>query len=106
MTDDLDAVFKALADQSRRHLLDRLRINDGQTLTALCEDLAMSRQAVTQHIAVLKAANLVIIIRKGREKLHYLNALPIQQISARWIERFELPRLRALLKLRQRLEGG
>ena len=101
----MDKVFKALADPTRRRLLDRLHSHDGQTLTALCGDLEMSRQAVTQHLAVLEAANLVVAIKEGREKLHHLNPIPIQEISARWIEKFERPRLRALLRLKDRLEG-
>jgi DNA-binding transcriptional ArsR family regulator len=105
MTDDMDKVFKALADPTRRRLLDRLRRHDGQSLNALCADLRMSRQAVTQHLAVLEAANLVVAVRQGRERLHHLNPIPIQQIAARWIEKFERPRLRALLNLKNHLEG-
>jgi DNA-binding transcriptional ArsR family regulator len=106
MADDMDAVFKALADRSRRRLLDRLHIDDGLSLNALCEDMEMSRQAVTQHIAVLEAANLVVAVKQGRERLHYLNPIPIQQISQRWLEKFERPRLRALLNLKSELEGA
>ncbi|HZZ35610.1 MAG TPA: metalloregulator ArsR/SmtB family transcription factor [Caulobacteraceae bacterium] len=105
MADDMDKVFKALADRSRRHLLDRLHTHDGQTLNALCADLEMSRQAVTQHLAVLEAANLVVAIKEGREKLHFLNPIPIQEIYARWIEKYERPRLKALIRLKDRLEG-
>jgi DNA-binding transcriptional ArsR family regulator len=105
MAEDADEVFKALADPSRRQLLDRLFARDGQTLGALCETLAMSRQGVSQHLAVLEAANLVVSVRQGREKRHYLNPVPIQEISRRWIEKFEHPRLNALLDLKARLEG-
>ena len=102
--DDLDKVFKALADASRRKLLDRLHANNGQTLSELCTDLDMTRQAVTQHLAVLEAANLVAVIWRGREKLHYLNPVPLQEIYARWIEKFERQRLKALRDLKTRLE--
>jgi DNA-binding transcriptional ArsR family regulator len=105
VADDRDKVFKALADPTRRRLLDRLHTHDGQTLTALCEDLQMTRQAVTQHLAVLEAANLVVARKEGRERLHHLNPVPIQQVAARWIEKFEHPRLRALIRLKDRLEG-
>jgi DNA-binding transcriptional ArsR family regulator len=105
MTDHMDRVFKALADPTRRRLLDRLQDHDGQSLNALCADLKMSRQAVTQHLAVLEAANLVVAVREGRERLHHLNPIPIQEIAARWIEKFERPRLRALINLKTRLEG-
>jgi DNA-binding transcriptional ArsR family regulator len=98
-------VFKALADSSRRLLLDRLYARNGQTLTELCEDLDMTRQAVTQHLDVLEAANLVTTIWRGREKLHYLNPVPLQEIYERWIRKFESQRLSALLKLKKRLEG-
>jgi DNA-binding transcriptional ArsR family regulator len=104
MRDEHERVFKALADASRRLLLDRLYANNGQTLTELCEHLEMTRQAVTQHLEVLEAANLVTVWR-GREKLHYLNPVPLQQIYERWIRKFEKPRLSALLKLKKRLEG-
>ena len=105
MRDEHDRVFKALADASRRLLLDRLYANNGQTLTELCEHLEMTRQAVTQHLEVLEAANLVTTVWRGREKLHYLNPVPLQQIYERWIRKFEKPRLSALLKLKKRLEG-
>lgn len=100
-----DNVFKALADSSRRLLLDRLYANNGQTLSELCEDLDMTRQAVTQHLAVLEAANLVSTEWRGREKLHYLNPVPLQEIYERWISKFERPRLSALHKLKKRIEG-
>jgi DNA-binding transcriptional ArsR family regulator len=105
MTDDMDRVFKALADGSRRRLLDLLHADQGQTLGALAGRLDMTRQAVSQHLAVLEAANLVATIRRGREKLHYLNPVPIHDIHARWIAKFERPRLDALAALKQRLEG-
>jgi DNA-binding transcriptional ArsR family regulator len=105
MRDEHDRVFKALADASRRLLLDRLYANNGQTLTELCEHLEMTRQAVTQHLEVLEAAKLVTTVWRGREKLHYLNPVPLQQIYERWIRKFETPRLSALLKLKKRLEG-
>ncbi len=100
----MDGVFKALADVSRRELMDRLYADNGQTLGELCRGLAMSRQAVTKHLAVLEAANLVVTIRRGREKLHYLNPVPITEISGRWIGKFERRRLKALHELKQRLE--
>ena len=105
MTDDMDRVFKALADASRRQLLDLLHAGQGQTLGALAARLDMTRQAVSQHLAVLEAANLVATVRRGREKLHYLNPVPIHEIHARWIAKFERPRLDALADLKQRLEG-
>jgi DNA-binding transcriptional ArsR family regulator len=100
-----DAVFRALADASRRHLLDRLHRRNGQTLGELCQGLEMSRQAVTKHLAILAAANLVATRRHGREKLHFINPVPINAIAERWIEKFERPRLAALAKLKKRLEG-
>lgn len=105
MTDDMDPVFKALADASRRRLLDRLHAEQGQTLGALAAGLDMTRQAVSQHLALLEAANLVATVRRGREKLHYLNPVPIHDIHARWIAKFERPRLDALADLKRRLEG-
>src|SRR4051812_45237128 len=104
-TGDADKVFKALADPSRRQLLDRLFAQEGQTLGALADGLAMSRQAVSQHLALLEAANLIATVRQGREKLHYLNPVPIHEVHARWIAKFERPRLDALAALKQRLEG-
>ncbi len=101
----MDAVFRALADKSRRHLLDRLQARGGQTLGELCEGLAMSRQAVTKHLAILEGANLVAIRRQGREKLHFLNPVPIQEIADRWIHKFERERLGALADLKRDLEG-
>ena len=105
MADDMDRVFKALADASRRRLLDLLHAEEGQTLGALAARLDMTRQAVSQHLAVLEAANLVATVRLGREKLHYLNPVPIHEVHARWIAKFERPRLDALAALKRRLEG-
>ena len=90
----VDAVFKALADPTRRELLDRLRERNGQTLGELCAGIAMARQSATQHLDVLAAANLVSTVRSGRQKLHYLNPVPLHEISERWIDKFEAPRLR------------
>ena len=105
----MDAVFKALADSSRRELLDRLRTENGQTLGELCERLAtsgigMSRQAVSKHLAILEEANLVATVKRGREKLHYLNPVPIHEIAERWIGKFEEARLQALSALKKNLE--
>ena len=101
---DIDLLFKALADSSRRKLLDLLHAHDGRTLNELCEHLDMTRQGVTQHLDVLEAANLVAGVRRGREKLHFLNPVPLQEIYERWIAKFEKPRLKALSDLKQRLE--
>jgi DNA-binding transcriptional ArsR family regulator len=101
----LDKVFKALGDPSRRQLLDRLHARNGQTLGELCEHLDMTRQAVTQHLGILEAANLVVTIWRGRKKFHYLNPVPLQDIYERWIRKFERRRLRALHDLKKRLEG-
>jgi len=100
----MDLVFKALADPTRRKLLDRLRADNGQTLVELCERLAMTRQAVTKHLVLLEEANLVATLRRGREKLHYLNPVPIHEIAQRWIGKFERPRLDALGELKSKLE--
>jgi DNA-binding transcriptional ArsR family regulator len=100
----MDAVFKALADPSRRELLDRLRAGNGQTLSELCDRRAMTRQAVSKHLAILEDANLVVSVRRGREKLHYLNPVPIHEIAERWIAKFERDRLKALSDLKKRLE--
>src|SRR6202008_4153852 len=102
---DDDAVFRALADASRRKLLDRLHRKNGQTLGELCEGLDMSRQAVTKHLAILEEANLVATRKQGREKLHFINPVPINDIAERWIGKFERPRLRALADLKKALEG-
>ncbi len=98
-------MFKALADPTRRRLLDSLRRENGQTLSALCRNLAMSRQAVTQHLGRLEDANLVATIRRGRRKLHYLNPVPIHDIYERWIRKYERGRLHALRDLKDRAEG-
>jgi DNA-binding transcriptional ArsR family regulator len=100
-----DKVFKALADPSRRQLLDRLHAHSGLTLTELCEHLKMTRQAVSQHLYILEGANLVTTIWRGREKLHHLNPVPIHEIYERWIRKFERRRLGALGELKRRLEG-
>ncbi len=97
-------VFKALADPSRRHLLDRLNARNGQSLRELSEGLDMARQSVSKHLAILEAANLVTTIRQGREKLHYLNAAPINESAERWINRYDQERVRALADLKRALE--
>ena len=102
----MDLVFKALADPTRRKLLDRLRAENGQTLGELCERLAMTRQAVTKHLVLLENANLVVTLRRGREKLHYLNPVPIHEIADRWIGKFERRRLAALGDMKKALEAG
>jgi len=99
-----DPVFKALADASRRQLLDRLRQKDGQTLGELCGGLEMTRQAVAKHLAILRSANLVSWRRDGRERLHFINPVPIHEIAERWIRKFEQPRLQALSQLKKNLE--
>ena len=101
---EIDKVFKALADPSRRQLLDRLHARNGQTLSELCKGLDMARQSVTQHLGLLEDANLISVQWQGREKLHYFNPVPIQQIYERWIRKFEQPRLEALHDLKRRLE--
>jgi DNA-binding transcriptional ArsR family regulator len=101
---DIDVLFKALADPGRRKLLDLLHAHDGRTLSELCAHLDMTRQGVTQHLDVLEAANLVATVRRGREKLHFLNPVPLQEIHERWIAKFEEPRLEALSDLKKRLE--
>jgi len=102
----MDAVFKALADPSRRNLLDQLHKSNGQTLTELCAHLDMSRQAVTKHLGLLEAANLVATVWRGREKLHYLNPVPLHEIYERWIGKYERHRLQALSDLKKGLEGN
>jgi DNA-binding transcriptional ArsR family regulator len=104
--DTMDAVFKALADGCRRELLDRLRAENGQTLGQLCARLAMTRQAVSKHLAILEEANLVASVKRGREKLHYLNPVPIHDIGERWISKFDRSRLQALSELKKDLEAG
>jgi DNA-binding transcriptional ArsR family regulator len=101
---DADLLFRALADPSRRKLLDLLHAHDGRTLNDLCEHLDMTRQGVTQHLDLLEAADLVATVRRGREKLHFLNPVPLQAIYERWIAKFEKPRLKALHDLKRRLE--
>ncbi|MGB3708300.1 ArsR/SmtB family transcription factor [Gordonia sp. (in: high G+C Gram-positive bacteria)] len=100
----MDPIFKSLADSTRRRLLDRLRAENGQTLGQLCEQLDMSRQSVTQHLDVLVRANLVTVVRRGRERLHYLNPAPIHDIEQRWIAAFDKPRLDALADIKARAE--
>jgi DNA-binding transcriptional ArsR family regulator len=100
----MDKVFRALADASRRKLLDRLFADNGQTLSALCQRLAMTRQAVSKHLAILEDANLVGTVRQGREKLHYLNPVPINEIAERWIGKYERPQVQALAELKKNLE--
>jgi DNA-binding transcriptional ArsR family regulator len=102
---DSDTLFRALADPSRRKLLDALNDDDAQTLTQLCGCLDLTRQAVTQHLNALEAAGLVITRWRGREKLHFLNPVPLQEIYDRWICKFERSRIRALRDLKKRLEG-
>ncbi|BCG69861.1 transcriptional regulator [Mesorhizobium sp. 113-1-2] len=100
----MDDVFRALADPTRRQLLDKLHARNGQTLNALCAEMDMTRQAVTKHLAILEEANLVTTLRRGREKQHYLNPVPINEIAERWIGKFERHRLNALSDLKKRLE--
>jgi DNA-binding transcriptional ArsR family regulator len=100
----MDAVFKALADPSRRKLLDELRKQNGQTLSELCEHLDMTRQAVTKHLVLLEKANLIAVVWRGREKLHYLNPMPLHEIYERWIGKYERHRLQALSDLKKGLE--
>jgi uncharacterized protein YndB with AHSA1/START domain/DNA-binding transcriptional ArsR family regulator len=100
----MDAVFKALADPTRRLLLDRLREHNGQTLRELCDRLAMARQSATQHLDILERANLVTVVRRGRERFHYLNPVPIHEIEERWISGFEKPRLHAISAIKQQAE--
>jgi uncharacterized protein YndB with AHSA1/START domain/DNA-binding transcriptional ArsR family regulator len=102
----VDTIFRALADSSRRRLLDRLNARNGQTLTELCSELEMTRQSVSKHLAVLERANLVTTVRRGREKLHYLNAAPIGEIAERWIDRYDRRRVEALGNLKHALEGS
>jgi len=106
----MDLVFRALADESRRALLDSLSAKSAQTLGELCSGLsqggwAMSRQAVSKHLAILEEANLVATVRRGRQKLHYLNPVPIAEIANRWIRKFERGRVNALVDLKRMLES-
>ena len=105
MQADVDKVFKALAAAERRLLLDKLRAQNGQTLGELCRHLDMTRQAVTKHLKLLEEASLVVPLWRGREKLHYLNPVPIHEIAERWIGKYERGRLRALAELKANLEG-
>jgi DNA-binding transcriptional ArsR family regulator len=102
----MDKVFKALASPARRRLLDTLRAHNGQTLGELCSHLDMSRQAVTQHLDRLEGANLVVTVRRGREKLHYLNPVPIQETYERWVMKYERQHLDALAVIKKKAEGG
>jgi DNA-binding transcriptional ArsR family regulator len=105
MDAEFDKVFKALAAPERRLLLDRLHAENGQTLGRLCQGIELSRQAVTKHLNILEAATLVVTVWRGREKLHYLNPIPIHEIAERWIGKYERGRLRALAELKSKLEG-
>jgi len=100
----MDSVFRALADPTRRLLLDRLREHNGQTLRELCERLDMARQSVTQHLDLLQQANLVTVVRRGRERLHYLNPAPIHEVEERWISGFDKPRLQAISAIKNQAE--
>ena len=102
---DADKVFKALGDPTRRTLLDRLYENNGQTLGQLCENLDMARQSATQHLEILEAANLVTTVKRGREKLHFINPVPLHDIYERWVRKFERERLSLLHDLKTELEG-
>ena len=102
--DDADFVFRALADPSRRLLLDRLFIKNGQTLSDLCNGIEMTRQAVSKHLRILEEANLIATRRRGRDKLHFLNPVPIHQIADRWINKYERVQLRTLTDLKNALE--
>jgi DNA-binding transcriptional ArsR family regulator len=102
---DADKVFKALADPSRRKLLDLLCRQNGQTLGQLCEHLEMARQSATQHLEILEAANLVSTVKRGREKLHFINPVPIHEVYERWVKKFEQQRLSLLHDLKTQLEG-
>ena len=101
---DIDTVFKALADSSRRQLLDRLHAKNGQSLSDLCQGIDMARQSITQHLGVLEDANLISVQWQGREKLHYFNPVPIHEIYERWIRKFEEERLAALHIFKRKLE--
>jgi DNA-binding transcriptional ArsR family regulator len=102
---DMDRVFKALADASRRQLLDQLSARSGQTLGDLCSNLEMTRQAVTKHLKLLEEAGLVVSLWRGREKLHYLNPAPIHEIAERWIDKYQRGRVRLLAELKSKLES-
>ncbi len=102
--DSTDKVFRALADPTRRQLLDRLRENNGQTLGGLCQHLDIARQSVTKHLTLLEEANLIVTVWRGRKKLHYLNPVPINEIYERWIGKYDRYRVRALHDLKKALE--
>jgi DNA-binding transcriptional ArsR family regulator len=102
---DADKVFKALSDPTRRKLLDLLYEHNGQTLGELCENLDMARQSATQHLDLLEAANLVSTVRRGREKLHFINPVPLHEVYERWVKKFERQRLSLLHDLKKELEG-
>ena len=102
---DADKVFKALADPTRRRLLDRLYEKNGQTLGQLCENLDMARQSATQHLGILEDANLVNTVKRGREKLHFINPVPLHEVYERWVRKFERQRLELLHELKRDLEG-
>ncbi|MEQ8481423.1 MAG: helix-turn-helix domain-containing protein [Hoeflea sp.] len=104
-TDNADKVFRALADPTRRLLLDLLYENNGRTLGELCEGLAMARQSATQHLGILEEANLISTVRRGREKLHFINPVPLHEVYERWVRKFETRRLTLLHDLKQELEG-
>ena len=103
--DDSDKVFKALADPSRRKLLDLLCETNGQTLGQLCDHLDMARQSATQHLGLLEDANLISTVKRGREKLHFVNPVPIHEVYERWVKKFERQRLQLLHDLKTELEG-
>ena len=102
---DADKVFKALADPTRRRLLDLLHSRNGQTLGELCANLDMARQSATQHLGILEDANLVSTARRGREKLHFINPVPLHEVYERWVSKFERQRLSLLHDLKTELEG-
>ena len=102
---DADKVFKALADPTRRRVLDLLSSDNGQTLGQLCEQLDMARQSATQHLGILEAANLVTVVWRGREKLHFINPVPLHDVYERWVRKFERQRLGLLHDLKRELEG-
>src|SRR6476620_3605929 len=99
-----EQLFKALADPTRRARLDRLHERNGQTLSELCEGFGMARQSAAQHLEILEAANLIATVRRGREKLHYLNPVPLHEMQERWIDKFERPRLRTLSTIKKKAE--
>lgn len=100
----MEKVFKALADNQRLKLLDNLNANNGQSLSALCENATMTRQAITRHLSVLEKANLIVTVWVGREKLHYINPIPLQQVYERWLKNFDQNHIQTLLKLKENLE--